>query len=52
MQLFLQDEAVNLDELTEYEDGSIFKLEGQPLLSYEKDYDAQMDLTIEMNLDQ
>ena len=40
-----------MDDLTEYEDSTIFKLEGQSLLSQEKDYDVQMDITIEMNLD-
>ncbi len=44
--------AFNLDEFTELESESIFKLESQPLLSYEKDYDTQVDITVEMNLDQ
>ena len=39
-QLFLQDEAIMLDELTELEDASVFKLEIQPSNSYEKDYVA------------
>ena len=49
-QLYLQDEAINLDELTELDDASVFKLDIQPLRSYEKDYNVQMDFTIEMNL--
>ena len=43
---------INLDDFTELEDGSIFKIESQPLMSYEKDYDVQMDISFEMNLDQ
>ena len=41
-----------MDDLTQLTDATVFKIEGQPLRSYEKDYDAQMDITIEMNLDQ
>ena len=48
----MQDEYINLDEITELEDASVFKLEMLPLRSYEKDYDVQLDVTIEMNLDQ
>ena len=51
-QLFLQDEILNLDDLTEFDDASVFKLENLPILSYEKDYFTQMDITIEMNLNQ
>ena len=51
-QLYLQDEIIALDEITELEDASVFKLEMLPLRSYEKDYDVQLDITIEMNLDQ
>ena len=40
-----------MDELTEIGEDSIFKLESQPLLSYEKDLETQMDITVEMNLD-
>ena len=50
-QLYLQDEIIALDEITELEDASIFKLEMLPLRSYEKDYDVQLDITVEMNLD-
>ncbi len=50
--MFLQDEAINLDDLTELENGSIYKLDGQPPISQEKDYTVQMDVTVEMNLDQ
>ncbi len=42
---------LDLDSLTELEDDSIFTLERMPDRSYEKDYDAQFDLTIEMHLD-
>ena len=48
----MQDEAINLDELTELENAEIFKLELDPLRPYEKDYIAQMDFTVEMNLSQ
>ena len=41
-----------MDELTELENASIFKLELLPKRPYEKDYDVKVDLTIEMNLDQ
>mgnify|MGYP001359323254 FL=1 len=48
----MQDEAINLDELTELENAEIFKMELSPLRPYEKDYKAQMDFTVEMNLSQ
>ena len=51
-QLYLQDIPINLDEITELDDASVFKLEPQPLRTYEKDYNVQMDFTIEMNLSQ
>ena len=41
-----------MDDLTELDDSTIFKLEMLPVKTYEKDYDAWMDFTIEMNLDQ
>jgi hypothetical protein len=41
--------VLDLDSLTEVEDGSIFTLDRNPDRSYEKDYDAQFDLTIEMH---
>ena len=50
--LLLQDEILNLDDLTEIEDDTVFALEQLPTKSYEKDYDVQLDITIEMNLDQ
>ena len=50
--LYLQDEAINLDDLTELEDGTIFTLEESPIRSYEKDKFVQMDITVEMNLDE
>ena len=48
----MQDNPINLDEITELDDASVFKLESQPLRTYEKDYNVQMDFTIEMNLSQ
>ena len=51
-QLFLQDEAINLDELTELEDTSVFTLDQLPLKPYEHDLYTQVDITVEMNLDQ
>ena len=50
--LVLQDGEINLDDFTEMEDETIFKLEQQPVKPYEKDYDVQVDFTVEMNLDQ
>ena len=48
----LQDEIINLDELTELRDASIFEIQPKPVKSYEKSFDVQLDITIEMNLDQ
>ena len=50
--LILQDSLINLDQLTEHKDPSIFKVDSMPLYSYEKDYNAQFDFTIQVNLDQ
>ena len=50
--LFLQDQSLNLDDLTELENAKIFKIDQKSTFSYEKDYQAQMDLTIEYNLNQ
>ena len=36
--------------MTELEDESVFRLNMQPSVSYEKDYDVQMDITVEMDL--
>ena len=33
--LYLQDEVINLDDLTELENGTIFTLEESPIRSYE-----------------
>ena len=41
---------INLDDLTELEDTSVFEFLIQPFKSYEKDYDVQVDVTIEMEL--
>ena len=48
--LLLQDEIVNLDDMTELEDETVFRLDEMPIRSYEKDYDVQLDITVEMNL--
>lgn len=43
---------INLDDLTELEDASIFKVELKPVHSYEKEEYVQQDISVEMNLDQ
>ena len=48
-QLYLQDAVINLDDLTELADASIFKLDQLPSSSYEKDYSAQFDFTVQIN---
>ena len=50
--LFLQDEFINLDDITELEDDSIFKMEQMPKQPYEFDEFIQMSISVEMNLDQ
>ena len=50
--LFLQDEIINLDDLTELSDPSIFSLEPLPTKSYENKIDVQLAITIEMNLNE
>ena len=42
---------LDLDDLTEIENNSIFEIESMPVRSYEKDYLVQMEITVEMNLD-
>ena len=49
--LFLQDEYVNLDDITELEDDTIFSFDQQPVRPYEKDLDLIMEIKIERNLD-
>ena len=53
-QLYLQDfRSVDLDDLTELEDASVFKLEQLPVKSFERDNDhVQMDISFYMNLNQ
>ena len=51
-QLILQDEFLNLDDLTELNDASVFRLDSMPVRSYEKDYDTVTDITFEMNVNQ
>ena len=38
--------------MTELENETVFSLDRLPTKSYEKDYDAQLDITVEMNLNQ
>ncbi len=42
---------VDLDSVTELDNSSIFTLEREPDRSYETDYFAQFDMTIEMEYD-
>ncbi len=42
---------LDLDSLTELKDNSLFTLHRMPDRSYEKDYYAQFDLTVEMDMD-
>ena len=48
----MQDEFINLDDLTELDNASVFKMVRHPAMSYEKDDITQMDITIEMELNQ
>ena len=41
-----------MDDITELDDTSVFKIEPLPKRSYEKDYIAQVDITIEVNRNQ
>ena len=51
--IFLQDQAIDLDDLTLIEDDSIFKVEKLANQPYEAgDLSVVMDITIEMNLNQ
>lgn len=38
--------------MTELENETVFSLDRLPTKSYEKDYDVQLDITVEMNLNQ
>ena len=49
--LLLQDAIINLDDITELEDSSIFSFDRQPVRSYEKDVDIVMNIAFERNLD-
>ena len=40
-----------MDTFTELEDNSVFYFEPMSTHSYEKDYDVQMEISVEMNLD-
>ena len=46
----MQDKGVDLDELTLIADETNFEIELKRSRTYEKGYDAQMDITVEMNL--
>ena len=46
----LQDKGADFDELTLILDKSMFEIEKKASRTYEKDYDVQMDITVEMNL--
>ena len=48
--MILQDEPIDLDDLTEYNNNKLFQLEKLPNKSYDQDDRVQMDITIEMNL--
>ena len=48
--VILQDEPIDLDDLTEYNNNNLFQLEKLPNKSYDQDDRVQMDITIEMNL--
>ena len=43
---------IDLDDLTELQDSTVFQLEMLPTRSYEKDTFTQLDITIERNLNQ
>ena len=47
----MQDDYIDLDEVTEIYDDTIFELKALPKRSYEKDSFAQMDITFELDLD-
>ena len=49
--MILQDEAIDLDDLTEYNNDDLFLMEKLPSKSYDADDRVQMDISIEMNLD-
>ena len=44
-QLFLQDKNIDLDDLTELEDDTIFNVERIWTGTYEKEYDVQMEIS-------
>ena len=50
--IILQDELINLNQLTEKASSSPFTLEMLPKQPYEKDREVQQDVTLEMNLNQ
>ena len=47
--IYLQDELVNLDDLTEIEDRSLFSFEQMPVRPYEKDQHVIMEVRVEKN---
>lgn len=50
--IILQDELINLNQLTEKASETPFTIEMLPKQPYEKDREVQQDVTIEMNLNQ
>ena len=50
-EVYLQDLPIDLDDLTEIFDDTVFVLDQLPMRSYEKDVHVMMDISIEMNLD-
>ena len=51
-EVILQDALINLDDLTELNNDSVFKMEQKPVMPYEKETYVRMDITVEMNLNQ
>ena len=51
-ELQLQDSHINLDDLTEYTDSSLFRLEHKVTRPFERYIETIMAITIEANLDQ
>ena len=49
-EVFLQDKGADLDELTLITDDTNFEIDLKRSRTYEKGYEVQMDITVEMNL--
>ena len=50
-ELELQDEYLNLDDLTMLDNASVFTLQAIPARAYNFDDDVSQNISIEMNLD-